>query len=59
MSKKFDHKWLQKQIQKDELEIESYKNSIIESLKNKRREDLFEKPKKQTIWTRIIKSLGL
>jgi hypothetical protein len=59
MSKKFDEKWLQKQILKDELEIETYKKSIIESLKTKSKEDLFEKPEKMTLWKRIIKSLNL
>jgi hypothetical protein len=32
---------------------------LIESFKNVKKEDFFEKQKKQTIWKRIIKSLGL
>lgn len=57
--KKYDNNWYEREIKKDQIEIESYKNSLIESFKNVKKEDIFEKPKKQTIWRRIIKSLGL
>jgi hypothetical protein len=57
--KKYDENWYDREIKKDQIEIESYKNSLIESFKNVKKEDFFEKQKKQTIWKRIIKSLGL
>jgi hypothetical protein len=57
--KKYDENWYDREIKKDQIEIESYKNSLIESFKKVKKEDIFEKPKKQTIWKRIIKSLGL
>ena len=57
--KKYDKDWYEREIKKDQIEIESYKNSLIESFKNVKKEDIFEKPKKQTIWKRIIRSLGL
>jgi hypothetical protein len=57
--KKYDENWYDREIKKDQIEIESYKNYLIESFKNVKKEDFFEKQKKQTIWKRIIKSLGL
>ena len=57
--KKYDGNWYERETKKDQIEIESYKNSLIEHLKNVKKEVIFEKPKKQTIWKRIIKSLGL
>jgi hypothetical protein len=57
--KKYDGNWYERETKKDQIEIESYKNSLIEHFKNVKKEVIFEKPKKQTIWKRIIKSLGL
>lgn len=59
MGKKYDGNWYEKETKKDQIEIDSYRNSLIEYLKNVNKEDFFEKPKKQTIWKKILKSLGL
>lgn len=59
MSKKYDQNWYDREILKDQKEIEQYKQSLIESIKMTKREDIFKEPKKPTIWNRIIKSLGL
>ena len=57
--KKYDKDWYEREIKKDQIEVESYKNTIIESLKTINREEIFKQPEKQSIWSRIIKSLGL
>jgi len=44
---------------KDQREIDHYKESLIESIKQTKKDDIFTTPKKQTIWNRIIRSLGL
>lgn len=49
---------LQKSQQKNELEIEDYKNSLINEIKSFKKEDLV-KPKKLTLWQRIKIILGL
>ena len=49
---------LQKSQQKNELEIEDYKNSLINEIKSFKKEDLI-KPKKLTLWQRIKIILGL
>ena len=48
--KKYDGNWYERETKKDQIEIESYKNSLIEHFKNVKKEVIFEKPKKQTIW---------
>lgn len=57
--KKYDKDWYEREIKKDQIEVESYKSTIIESLKNIKKDDIFIQPKKENIWSRIIKSLGL
>lgn len=59
MNKKYDQNWLEKEILRDQRDIDQYKKSLIESIKQTKKEDIFIKPKKQTLWNRIIKSLGL
>jgi len=49
---------LQKSQQKNELEIEDYKNSLINEIKSFKKEDLI-KPKKLTLWQKIKIILGL
>ena len=57
MKKKYDIEWLGSEIKKDELEINSYKKELIQSIKNVNKEDLF-KEKKVSIWTKIRRTLG-
>lgn len=42
-------KWLENETAKDQLEIQTYKSKIIESLKNLDKEELFKKNKKQNL----------
>ena len=49
---------LQKSQQKNELEIEDYKTSLINEIKSFKKEDLV-KSKKLTLWQRIKIILGL
>ena len=47
--------WLNKEMQRDNLEIKSTKQKFITEIKGLKKEDLFEKPKevKLTLWQRI------
>lgn len=50
--------WLQKEIQKDKIELETEKSNFINELKKYKKEDILPvKPKKLTIWQRIKKVL--
>ena len=49
MSKKYDQKWLNNEMLKDQREINHYKESLIESIKQTKKDDIFTTPKKQTI----------
>lgn len=40
-------------------DIDKEKNEIISMLKNVKKEDMISKPKKYTIWSRIMKVMGL
>lgn len=40
-------------------DIDKEKNEIISMLKNVKKEDMISKPKKYTIWGRIMKVMGL
>ena len=57
IKKKYDIEWFGSEIKKDELEINSYKKELIQSIKNVNKEDLF-KEKKVSIWTKIRRTLG-
>lgn len=54
---KYDDKWLHGQMIKDRMEVDRYKNQIINSLKQINKEELF-KEKKITLWMRIKRTLG-
>jgi hypothetical protein len=50
--------WLNKEKQKDNLELEQQKKMLIENIKKHKKEDILpQKPKKLTIWQRIMKVL--
>jgi hypothetical protein len=50
--------WLEKEIRKDEMFVETEKNKLIQQIKQLKKEELLpEKPKKLTIWQRIKKVL--
>jgi hypothetical protein len=50
--------WLNKEKQKDNLELEQQKKMLIENIKKHKKEDILpQKPKKLTIWQRIKKVL--
>lgn len=54
--KKYDNEWLNKQIQKDNKEIEDKKKKLIDDLKNFNKEEFFKKEKKElTLFDKIIK----
>lgn len=55
--KKYDIEWLGAEIKKDEIELDNYKKQLIQSLKNMNKEDFFVQ-KKETLWTRIKRTLG-
>lgn len=55
-SKQID--WLEKEIGKDEIELEREKNKLIQQIKKLKKEDIMPpKSKKLTIWQRIKKVL--
>lgn len=55
-SKQID--WLEREMGKDEIELEREKNKLIEQIKRLKKEDIMPpKPKKLTIWQRIKKVL--
>ena len=50
--------WLNKEKQRDDLELEQQKKMLIENIKKHKKEDILpQKPKKLTIWQRIKKVL--
>ena len=50
--------WLEREMGKDEIELEREKNKLIEQIKRLKKEDIMPpKPKKLTIWQRIKKVL--
>jgi hypothetical protein len=54
---KYDQDWLKRQMVRDQREVDSYKNQLINSLKQINKEEIF-KEKKVTLWTRIKRTLG-
>lgn len=56
--KKYDKEWLQREIAKDEREIDRYKQEIINSFKTIKKEQIFQ-DNKISIWKRIKRVLGL
>jgi hypothetical protein len=54
---KHDIEWYKNQTTKDRIEVERYKNHLIDSLKRVDKNELF-KEKKITLWMRIKKTMG-
>jgi hypothetical protein len=51
-------KWLEKEIKKDQTELNKEKNDFIDEIKKLNKEDIFPKKiKKLTLWQRIKKVL--
>jgi len=51
-------KWLENEIEKDNIELELEKKKIIENIKSIKKEDIFKtKKEKQSLWMRIKKVL--
>jgi len=53
-------KWLEKEQMKDNLEIKSVKDKLINEIKSLKKDDLFKKEepiKKETIWRKIRKMI--
>jgi hypothetical protein len=50
--------WLEKENLKDKIELESQKKAIIANIKKLKKEDILPpKPKKISLWKRILKAL--
>lgn len=48
--------WFHKEVEKDKIELDKEKQDLIERIKKLKKEDILpQKPKKLTIWQRIIK----
>jgi hypothetical protein len=45
--------WLNNEKKKDDLQEKSYKNKIVEEIKGLKKEKMFQKPKKLSLWTKI------
>lgn len=45
--------WLNSEKSKDQREIDNYKKSFIQDLKNISKEDLFKEPKKLSLWQKM------
>jgi F0F1-type ATP synthase membrane subunit b/b' len=51
-------KYLERSLKNDKQEIENHKKKIIEELQGLKKEDVFPKPEKLTLWQRIKKTLN-
>ncbi len=51
--------WLKSEQQKDSKEIEAYKQKILKELKDLKKENLIQTPKKLNLWQRIKILLGI
>jgi hypothetical protein len=51
--------WLKNEIEKDTMELEKNKLNFISQIKNLKKEDLIEEPKKLTLWEKIKLALGV
>jgi hypothetical protein len=45
--------WLNNEKKKDDLQERSYKNKIVDEIKGLKKEEMFPKPKKISLWTKI------
>lgn len=50
--------WLNKEVKKDELELSKERENFIQEIKKIKRDDLFPKPEKISIWTRLRRVMG-
>lgn len=50
--------WLNKEIKKDELDLERDREEFIQQLKTIKKEDMFPKKEKISIWQRLKKVMG-
>lgn len=50
-------KWLMKEVNKDNIELENEKKKFLDEIKKFKKEEMFPKPKKLTLWQRIKKVL--
>ena len=51
--------WLKNEIEKDVLELEKEKLKFINQIKNFKKEEIVEKPKKLSLWQKIKLVLGV
>jgi hypothetical protein len=49
--------WLEREINKDKLDLEREKQQLIQQIKKTKKEDLIPKKEKLTLWQRIKKVL--
>ncbi len=57
MKTKHNIEWLKKEVLRDEKEIQTYKNELVESFRGLKKEQIFEE-KKITLWMRIKRTMG-
>lgn len=57
MKTKHNTEWFKKEVLKDEKEIQTYKNELVESFRGLKKEQIFEE-KKITLWMRIKRTMG-
>lgn len=50
--------WLNKEVKKDEVELSKEREKFIQEIKNIKRENLFPKPEKLSLWTRLRRVMG-
>jgi predicted nucleic acid-binding Zn-ribbon protein len=50
--------WLNKEVKKDEVDLSKERERFIQEIKNIKREELFPKPKKLSLWTRLRRVMG-
>lgn len=51
--------WLKNEIERDTVELEKEKLEFISQIKNLKKDELIEKPKKLTLWEKIKLALGV
>lgn len=60
MKNQLEHqlKWLEKEVKKDQIEVDREKENFIKQIKNMKKDEILPvKPKKITLWQRIKKVL--
>jgi hypothetical protein len=57
MMTKHNTEWFKKEVLRDEKEIQTYKNALVESFRGLKKEQIFEE-KKITLWMRIKRTMG-